>query len=152
MLSHLRKLLFEGPEAVDEPLDETDAQVALAAILVEAARADDHFADTEREMIDRVLRRRYGLSEARAAEIRGEGEALQAEAADVVRFTRAIKDAVPHDERYGVVEALWEVIYADGLREADESALMRRLAGLLYVPDRDVAIARQRVAERLGHH
>ena len=150
MLAHLRKLLFEGPDAASGPLDESDAQTAIAAILVEAARADGHFAESEREMIDRVLCRRFGISEVKAAEVRRDGETLQAEAADVVRFTRAIKDTVPHHERYGVVEALWEVIYADGMRETHENALMRRLAGLLYVPDRDVAIARQRVAERMG--
>ena len=150
MLHHLRKLL-EGPEAAAEPLTEEYAQVAVAAILVEAARADAHYEVAERNMIDRVLARRFGLSPDRAAEVRREGEELQAEAADIVRFTRAIKNSVPHDERYGVFEALWEVIYADGMRETHESALMRRLSGLLYVPDRDVGIARRRVAERLGH-
>ena len=150
MLHHLRQLL-QGPEAAPETLDETDAQVAVAAILVEAARADGHYEVSERNTIDRVLTRRFGIGERAAAEARPEGEALQAEASDIVRFTRAIKATVPHDERVGVVEALWEVIYADGMREAHESALMRRLAGLLYVEDREIGLARQRVAERLGH-
>ena len=149
MLHHLRKLL-EGPETAPERLDETDAQVAIAAILVEAARADGHYEVSERNTIDRVLARRFGIGQSAAATARQEGEALQAEASDIVRFTRAIKNSVPHDERVGVVEALWEVIYADGVREAHESALMRRLAGLLYVGDKEVGLARQRVAARLG--
>lgn len=150
MLHHLRKLL-DSPDAAEEPLDREGAQVAIAAILVEAARADGHYEVAERNMIDKVLAQRFGLPRSEAAEVRSEGEALQAEAADIVRFTRAIKNSVPHHERYGVVEALWEVIYADGTRDVHESALMRRLSGLLYVPDRDVGIARQRVAERMGH-
>lgn len=149
MLDRLRSLL-SGPVSAPQPLSAAEAQVAVAAILVEAANADGLYEVSEREMIDRVLARRFGLPPAAAAELRREGEALQAEAPDLVRFTRAIKDAVPHDDRYGVIEALWEVIYADGMREAHESALMRKLAGLLYVPDRDVGIARRRVAKRLG--
>jgi uncharacterized tellurite resistance protein B-like protein len=68
----------------------------------------------------------------------------------VVRFTRAVKDAVPYDQRLAVIEALWEVIYADGAREMHESALMRKLCGLLHLADQDCGLARQRVAARLG--
>lgn len=149
MLDRLRSLL-SGPEPEAPSLSVDEARVAIAAILVEAAHADGHYEVAERDTIDRVLAQRFDLSPESAASVRREGEVLQAEAPDLVRFTRAIKDAVPHDDRYGVIEALWEVVYADGLREAHESALMRRLAGLLYVPDRDVGIARRRVAERLG--
>lgn len=142
--------LLSGDPAGAAALSEPEARVALAALLVEAARADGIYAASERDMIDRVLAGRYGVGATEAATIRQEGEAVQAEAADLVRFTRAVKQAVPLEERYGVIEALWEVIYADGEREVHESALVRKLAGLLYVPDRDAGIARRRVAERLG--
>lgn len=149
MLNRLKRLV-SGDGAPPQKLDDDEARIAIAALLVEAARADGLYEVAEREMIDRVLARRFGVTPFEAAGIRQDGEAVQAEAADLVRFTRAIKDAVPHDERYEVIEALWEVIYADGEREAHESALVRKLAGLLYVPDRDAGIARRRVAERLG--
>jgi len=63
-----------------------------------------------------------------------------------VRFTRAIKDAVPYEERLGVIEALWSVVLADGVREQEEDALLRLIASLLGVNDMDSAQARQRVA------
>ena len=50
----------------------------------------------------------------------------------------------------GVIEAVWEVVYADGVREMHESALIRKLCGLLHLEDRDVGLARQRVVARLG--
>jgi len=116
----------------------------------EAARTDGVYDPSERLRIDRVLATRYGLTAAQAAALRAQGELAQAEAVDLVRFTRAIKDAVPHAERIAVIEALWEVIYADGTREMYESALMRKLCGLLHVEDRDAGLARQRVAGRMG--
>jgi uncharacterized tellurite resistance protein B-like protein len=40
---------------------------------------------------------------------------------------------------------LWEVAYADGNVDDYEANLVRRVAGLLYVPDRDSGAARKRV-------
>ena len=79
-----------------------------------------------------------------AATLRQTAEALEAEAPDTVRFTRAIKEEVPYEERFNVVRALWQVVLADGARDAEEDALMRLLASLLGVNDRDSALARQR--------
>jgi uncharacterized tellurite resistance protein B-like protein len=44
-----------------------------------------------------------------------------------------------------VIEALWQVVLADGVREAEEDALLRLVSKLLGVNDRDSALARQRV-------
>lgn len=145
----MRALSGEG-ETHDEAGDA--GQVAIAALLVEAARSDDVYSDDERAMIDRVLAERFGLSGVEAAALRARGEAAQAEAVDLVRFTRAIKDAVPYDDRVGVIEALWRVILADDEIEHEESALVRRLAGLLYVSDPDAGLARQRVAGVASSH
>lgn len=129
---------------------DVDDRIALAALLVEAARADGVYEPGERAQIQRILAARYGLDPAGAAELCAAGETAQAEAVDLVQFTRAVKAAVPYEQRLGVIEALWEVIYADGAREMHESALMRKLCGLLHVEDRDCGVARQRVATRLG--
>ena len=43
------------------------------------------------------------------------------------------------------MEALWEVALADGERDEEEDSLLRLLANLLGVSDRDSALARQRV-------
>ena len=147
MLDLLRRLIARPVEA---PPDDADARTALAALLVEAAHADGSYDPGEQDRIDRVLGRRYGLDPAAAAALRASAEAEHIGAVDLVRFTRAVKDAVPHAERVGVIEALWEVIYADGAREMHESALMRKLCGLLHIEDRECGLARQRVAARLG--
>ncbi|MBY6081691.1 MULTISPECIES: TerB family tellurite resistance protein [Ruegeria] len=130
-----------------DPLTDDDARLALAALLVRLARSDDDYADTEMSRIDKVLAERYGLSPFEAAGLRAQAEDLEAEAPDTVRFTRAIKDAVPYDHRLGVVQALWSVALADGQRSQDEDSLLRLVVSLLGVSDVDSALARQKAAK-----
>jgi uncharacterized tellurite resistance protein B-like protein len=130
------------------PLPEIDQRLALGALLVRVARSDGDFGADEARRIDRLLAERYGLSPFEAVKLRAEAETLESEAPDTVRFTRAIKDAVPYEEREGVIEALWAVVLADGVRDDEEDALLRLVANLLGVTDRDSALARQRVEAR----
>ena len=147
MIDLFKRLVGGKP---DERPAKADERTALAALLVEAAHADGTYDADESARIARVLATRFDLSAAEAVTLRAEGEAAQAEAVDLVRFTRAVKNAVPHEERIGVIEAVWEVVYADSVREMHESALIRQLCGLLHLEDREVGLARQRVAARLG--
>ena len=48
-----------------------------------------------------------------------------------------------------MIEMLWEVALADGDIHHYESNLVRRVAGLLYVPDPESGAARKRVLQRL---
>ena len=75
--------------------------------------------------------------------MRAEAEVAEAKAQDTVQFTRLIKEAVPYEERTGVVESLWRVAAAGGI-DADERGLMRLVADLLGVSDQDSGLARQR--------
>lgn len=142
MFGELLKRLTQ-PEP--ETLPDEDARRALSALLVRIARSDGHYAEEEVRRIDRILAARYALSPFEATALRREAETLESEAPDTVRFTRAIKDAVPYEEREAVIEALWEVVLADGERDHEEDALLRLVANLLGVNDRDSNLARQRV-------
>ncbi|WP_323771060.1 TerB family tellurite resistance protein [Antarctobacter sp.] len=135
-----------APEPAQLP--DADARLALTALLVRVARSDGDFDEAEKARIDRIAAARYALSPFEAARLRSDAETLEAEAPDTVRFTRAIKDAVPYEERIGVIEALWQVVLADGVREAEEDALLRLVSNLLGVNDRDSALARRRVEKR----
>lgn len=146
MIDMLRRLLAPKPA----PLGGTDARLALAALLVRVAKTDGLYAAEEVERIDRVLAHRHGLDAFAAARLREKAEAVEAEAPDTVRFTRAVKEAVALDERAGLMTALWSVALADGLREAHEDSLLRLVANLLGLTDVESALARQRAekAER----
>ncbi|MGR3435071.1 MAG: tellurite resistance TerB family protein [Shimia sp.] len=142
----LKALGAEDP--TPDPLDGDDARLALTALLVRIARTDGDYAPEEQQRIDRIAADRYALSPFEAAKLRREAEDLEGQAPDTVRFTRAIKDKVPYEERMGVIEALWSVVLADGVRDDEEDGLLRLVAGLLGVNDRDSAMARQRVEAR----
>ena len=49
-----------------------------------------------------------------------------------------------------MLEMLWEVVEKDGRVDVLEAALMRRVPALLYVSDRDSALARRNARTRLG--
>jgi uncharacterized tellurite resistance protein B-like protein len=139
----LTSLLVSTPA----PLNDTDARLALAALLVRVAKADDQYDAREAERITTVLMERYELDASAALALRADAETLEAEAPDTVRFTRAIKDATPYEERAAVVESLWSVVLADDVRDDDEDALLRMVSNLLGVADQDSALARQRASK-----
>ena len=141
----LKRLTSPQPDTVAE----ADYKVALAALLVRAARADENYTADEAAAIDRVLIARYGFTPVEAEALRMEGEQAETEAPDTVRLTRAIKDGVPYEERQAVIEALWCVVLSDNEREQHENALLRLVTSLLGVNDRDSGIARQRAALRV---
>lgn len=142
----LKKLTAPETDRLPEP----DARLALAALLVRIARSDGDYAAEESARIDKILAKRHELSPFEAARLRGEAEALESQAPDTVRFTRAIKDGVAYEDRIGVIEALWDVVLADGVRDEEENTLLRLAANLLGVNDRDSALARQRVEQGMG--
>lgn len=135
--------LLAAPKTRD--LTAQDADLALAALLVRLARADNRYDTSERIRIERILVRRQGLTSEDAAALRKEAEAAEAEAPDTVRFTRTLKDRIAYEDRSGVIEALWEVALSDEERSPEEDALIRLVANLLGISDRDSAFARQRV-------
>ncbi len=141
----IRRLTAPDPA----PLSDPDARLALTALLVRIARTDGDYARTEISLIDAISRSRYGLSADAAKELRAQAEEIEADAPDTVRFTRAIKDAVPYEQRIGVIEALWSVVMADGERDEGEDAILRMVAPLLGVEDADSNRARLRIEASL---
>ena len=141
-MSFLDLLFGPAPTRLPAP----DEQLALAALLVRVARADGHASPAELARIDRILSTRYALSPEAAHALRTEAETAEQLAPDTVRFTRALKEAVPLEDRKSLIEALWRVALADGARDAEEDRLLRLVADLLGLNDVDSALARQRAA------
>jgi len=137
--------------AKDASLDAGDARLALSALLVRVARANDEYTTSEKDKIDVILARRYADLDASGAQaLRAEGEEIEDTAHDTIKFTRDIKEAVALEDRMEVVEALWELVLADGERDYEEEGALRLIAPLLGINDRDSALARQRVETRIG--
>jgi uncharacterized tellurite resistance protein B-like protein len=132
------------------PIDRDGLQIAVAVLMVEAARMDDHFDDVERKVIERLLAQKFQLSPDQTRELVRKAVETGDRSNQLYPFTRLAVERMDPAQRVGLIEMLWEVAYADGVLDPEEDALLRRIAGLIYVSDVDRAAARIRVAERLA--
>ncbi len=129
MLDRIRRLLLSPEDAAPA---HDDLQIAVAVLLVEAARMDDHFDDAERATIERML-----------------AEKTAEASHQYYPFPRLTVERMDPKQRIELIEMLWEVAYADDVVDPDEEVLLRRVAGLIYVSDEDRVGARHRVLRRL---
>lgn len=126
-----------------------DLQIAVAALLIEAARMDDNFNVDERRMIERVLAERFDLSAEKLRELFIAAERAVRGSTQFFPFTQQIVKNISHEERGQILEMMWQVAYADGVLDPQEDMLLRRIAGLIHVDDRERGLARQRALEKL---
>jgi uncharacterized tellurite resistance protein B-like protein len=149
MLDRLKSLFSEPlPSSGARHHTPAELQLAAAALLVEAAHQDAEFDADERALVDRLVRERFGLDSDEAAALAAAADAAVADSVDLYGFTRRLKDAFDHAERIGMIEMLWQVVYADGKLHDHEAGLLRRAAALLYVSDRESGEARKRVLRK----
>jgi len=111
---------------------------------------DDHFDGLERVAIEKLLTARFALSPEKTQELLEHAEVLAEKSNQLYPFTRLAVERMTPEERVRLIEMLWEVVYADGVLDPEEDALIRRIAGLIYVSDQDRGEARRRVVARLG--
>ena len=151
MINRIKALILGGEDGDAVPLSAADGtQVAAVALLVEAAVMDGEFDAEERRTIARLLGDRFGLDGARVEDLIAAGEEAVERSNQLYAFTRVVKQGFDFDERVRMIEMLWEVAYADGELHDYEASLVRRVAGLIHVADRDSGAARKRVLARLG--
>lgn len=142
--------LLSGFEKPHQAAAQNDAAFALAVLLIEVARsANNRVEDREESLIERALARRFGLERNEVKHLVKAAEDGAILATDLFHFTQVVLDKFSEEERIGVIEMLWEVAYSDGVLTGDEDTLIRRVAGLVYVPDWERGEAKRRVRERL---
>ena len=127
-------------------------QVAVAVLLVEAARMDDTFEARERATIERLLAAKFELSGEATKTLLAHAEDAATRSNQLHPFTRLAVERMTPEDRIRLIEMLWEVAYADGVLDPEEDMLLRRIAGLIYVSDQDRIGARQRVLARMGRN
>ena len=149
------KSLFEKPSDASSnagPKSATfsEKEIAAAALMVEAAHLDGSLDEAESRAIKDIAMRAFSLNEDEANDLIAAARALQDGSAQLLYFTRTIKDHYSEKQRIELIEMLWEVAYADGELHPYEANLLRRIGGLIYVSDKDRGDARKRVLKRLG--
>jgi uncharacterized tellurite resistance protein B-like protein len=135
----------------DEPQGKKpdDLRVAIAMLLFEAAHRDDTFAPEESAVIERLLTEKFDLTAEQCAQLMASCQERISKTVQLHPYTHEIFERMDPEDRIRFIEMLWEVVYADGVLDPEEDALIRRIGGLIYVDDRDRVLARQRVLARL---
>src|SRR5690606_6324354 len=120
--------LLEGREPVE---------LATAALLMELARADFSESTVELQAIRGVLHKRYGLSGEALDELIAEAPRRADPAVSLHEFTHRLNRELSEGDKLAIIEMLWRVSQADGHVDKHEDHLIRRVASLLHVSDRD---------------
>jgi len=130
-----------GREAPKFGSSRDELQIAVAALLIEAARMDRVFDAGERATIERLLTERFELDPEAVRSLIEDAQRRIDFTAQYFPFTREI---LSREQRIDIIEMLWKVAYADGVLDPHEDALLRQVAGLIHVEDRDRGLARMR--------
>lgn len=145
--------LFELLSGRAKPTLEKSAdglELSVAALLIEAARLDNKFDVGERIVIERLLAKSFSLDSQGVQSLVEEAERMVQYSAQYFPFTQQICKRARTEERLQIIEMLWKVVYSDGTLDAQEDALIRQVAGLIHVPDRERGAARKRALEKLA--
>src|SRR5437773_8606181 len=147
MFDHLVRFLT-GADGGLQSGQQNDAAFALAVLLIEVARSDDRVEAREQSLIALALARRFGLDRSEVASLVAAAKEGAIKATDLHHFTQVVVGSFNEEERIGVIEMLWDVAYSDSVLTGDEDALIRRVAGLIYVSDWERGEAKRRITQR----
>ncbi len=137
MIGSLKKI-FGAEPAVQGVLEHREPlELATAALLVELSRSDFSESSAELEAIRHLLQKRFGLSADAVAKLLAEAGQRADDAVSLHEFTHRLNSELAESEKFGILEMLWRVSYADGRIDKHEEQLIQRIAGLLHISDRD---------------
>ncbi|MFZ3033228.1 MAG: TerB family tellurite resistance protein [Parvibaculum sp.] len=128
MLEKIIKALKASTHPEAAPVSPETKRLAAAALLVEAARRDEHFDDNERSAIIRIVGSHFSLDAEEAKTLVDMATERQKLPYGESIFTRTIAESFTTDERIDVLKMLWEVALADGELKRVELAMIDQLA------------------------
>ncbi len=127
--------LFQSSELQSPSFDQEHAlRVSTATLLIEVCRADFQEEESELDRMRHLMAEQFSLTDPELDELM-----LQArESADILvslqHITRQLNEQFDAPMKIRVVEMMWQVVYADGVKHHYEEHLIRQVSELLYVP------------------
>ena len=116
-----------------------------ATLLVELTRADFNSSEVEMEMAKKLLAARFGLDAQAVQHLVQQATERADKAVSLHEFTHRLNKELSPAEKSEVIEMLWRLSLADERLDKYEEQLIRRVAGLLHVPDRELLRLREKV-------
>lgn len=149
MLSRLRQYLdsVRSPAAPADPA--ARVRLAVAALLVELARADHDEHAVEHAAITGLIARHFQLDAAAAEELLAEARTAVADAVSLREFTAPLHADLSYPEKLRIITMLWDVAVEDRTLDKYEEYLVGKVAELLYVSRGDVVRLRYEASQRL---
>jgi uncharacterized tellurite resistance protein B-like protein len=149
MIDRLLDLLAgRGEWTSEKPAD--DLPLAVAALLIELARMDDKVDAGERRTIEQLLARMFSLDPKSVQSLVEQADQAMQRSAQYFPFTQQICRHTSAETRVQIIEMLWTVAYSNGALDPHEDALIRQVAGLIQVSDRERGTARKKALEKLS--
>jgi uncharacterized tellurite resistance protein B-like protein len=115
--------------------------------LHEARRADYEHKQGESDVAELALRELFGVSAEEAASLLTDGRAKAEQLTSFYAPVSVIKRDFSMPERVHLIEHLWRISFADGQLNLYEDHYVRKIAHLLYVPNTDSMLARNRAKQ-----
>jgi uncharacterized tellurite resistance protein B-like protein len=142
MLRAIRRALSAAPEESHSFADQLP--LALAVLLHEARRSD--YAEGKKETAAAVegLAAILDVDRERAEALLAEGRDKAQHLSSFYAPVATVKRAFSQEERVRLVEHLWRVAFAEGGLDPYEDHYVRKIAHLLYVPNTQAMLARNR--------
>ena len=107
--------------------------IGVSALLVHAAKIDEVYSDKEKDLIKNFIK--SYLNDDDVNMILKKAEEIENNSNQLLTFTNVIKKN-SIDVKKNILEHLWKILISDNVVDQYESNLMRRICGLIYVPDK----------------
>ena len=117
-----------------------------ASLLIHAAKIDENYTNKEKLIIEKTLIE-LGVEKEKLAQIMINAEENEKNSNQILYFTKDIKNT-EENFKIKIIESLWKIIYSDESSDMYESNLMRRVAGLLYVSDKDSNEIKEKIKKK----
>ena len=114
--------------------------VKIISLLIHAAKIDENYTDKEKKLIkDFILsfshETKKEVSQQEILDIIKKAEDYENNSNQILEFTKEVKKTDLKLKTL-LLKTLWQIILSDNKSGIYESNLMRRICGLLYVPDK----------------
>lgn len=129
---------------------EQDLKLAAAVLMFEVARSDGQIDQVELDTMANILQEQFDFPAEDVNEMIGLAKQESEDAISLQGFTRQVCDNWGNSKRIKLLEHLWIIAFADEHIDAHERHLVRKIAGLLYLTDGQIARARENAKAAIG--
>ena len=150
MLGAFKKIFDGSQKQESSEYRENKLKVATSVLLLEAATADSDFSEEEQQKIIEILKTRFQLNDDNVKELIEESEKERNQSTDLWYFTKIINENLSNDEKYSLMEQVWEVIYSDGTLDKFENYIAHKLLNMLNLDHSKFIDLKMKVKSDLG--